>query len=151
MGLVSSSRSGWFPKTARVVCPNFRHHALTPSFKKYKFLQVKNSLQHLWMNFQFWNCLSFRMAIYCFRSMTYSLYKMRKPRMTKLGQGVGVRAHYPTIFLQFFIYNVPLPSPAKNARYLFINRVRVYEQKSPMERFQNEFYVIAILYSDWLY
>ena len=27
-----------------------------------------------------------RMAIYCFRSMTYSLYKMRKPRMTKLRQ-----------------------------------------------------------------
>ena len=27
--------------------------------------------------------------------MTYSLYKVRKPRMTKLGQGVGVRAHYP--------------------------------------------------------
>ena len=79
----------------RVVCPNFRHPALTPSFTKYKFLQVKNSLQHLWMNFQFWNCFSFRMASYCFRSMTYSLYKMRKPRMTKLGQGVGVRAHCP--------------------------------------------------------
>ena len=24
--------------------------------------------------------------------------KMRKPRMTKLGQGVGVRAHYPIYF-----------------------------------------------------
>ena len=38
------------------------------------------------------------MAIYCFRSMTYCLYKMRKPRMTKLGQGVEFRAHYPIYF-----------------------------------------------------
>ena len=27
----------------------------------------------------------------------YSLCKVRKPRMTKLGQGVGVRAHYPRL------------------------------------------------------
>ena len=27
----------------------------------------------------------------------YSIYKVRKPRMTKLGQGVGVRAHYPML------------------------------------------------------
>ena len=27
----------------RVVCPNFGHPALTPSFTKYRFLQVKNS------------------------------------------------------------------------------------------------------------
>ena len=32
-----------------------------------------------------------------FSKHDYSLYKVRKPRMTKLGQGVGVRAHYPTI------------------------------------------------------
>ena len=31
-----------------------------------------------------------------FSKHDYSLYKARKPRMTKLGQGVGVRAHYPT-------------------------------------------------------
>ena len=30
-----------------------------------------------------------------FSKHDYSLYKVRKPRMTKLGQGVGVRAHYP--------------------------------------------------------
>ena len=33
--------------------------------------------------------------------MTYSLYKVRKPRMTKFGQGVGVRAHYPTLARNF--------------------------------------------------
>ena len=31
-----------------------------------------------------------------FSKHDYSLYKVRKPRMTKLGQGVGVRAHYPS-------------------------------------------------------
>ena len=31
-----------------------------------------------------------------FSKQDYSLYKARKPRMTKLGQGVGVRAHYPS-------------------------------------------------------
>ena len=31
----------------RVVCPNFGHPALTPSFTKYKFLQVKNSFATL--------------------------------------------------------------------------------------------------------
>ena len=30
-----------------------------------------------------------------FSKHDYSLYKARKPRMTKLGQGVGIRAHYP--------------------------------------------------------
>ena len=34
-------------KKYRVVCPNFRHYALTPSFTKYKFLQVKNSFATL--------------------------------------------------------------------------------------------------------
>ena len=32
-----------------------------------------------------------------FSKHDYSLYKARRPRMTKLGHGVGVRAHYPTI------------------------------------------------------
>ena len=35
--------------------------------------------------------------------MTYSLYKVRKPRMTKLGQGVGVRAHYPIPLIQWIL------------------------------------------------
>ena len=36
-----------------------------------------------------------------FRSMpTASTKKVRKPRMTKLGQGVEVRAFYPNVLLQ---------------------------------------------------
>ena len=36
------------------------------------------------------------MGIYYLRSMpTYSFYIVCKPRMTKLGQGVEVMAHYP--------------------------------------------------------
>ena len=31
-----------------------------------------------------------------FSEHAYSIYKVGKPRMTELGQGVGVRAHYPT-------------------------------------------------------
>ena len=42
--------------------------------------------------------------------MTYSLYKVRKPRMTKLGQGVGVRAHYPiTLIPDYFLFSNSLP------------------------------------------
>ena len=52
-------------------------------------------LQELWMDRQIWNCISFRMVIYNFLSMLYSIHKVRKHRMTKLGQGVEVRAHYP--------------------------------------------------------
>ena len=33
-----------------------------------------------------------------FRSLLYSTNKVRKPRKTKLGQGVEVRAHYPIHF-----------------------------------------------------
>ena len=36
----------------RVVCPNFGHPALTPSFRKYKFFQVKNTFATL-MNVYF--------------------------------------------------------------------------------------------------
>ena len=80
------------PMLDRVVCPNFGHPALTSSFKKNTFLQV---LQQLWMDCQICNCFSFRMVIYYFRSLLFSIYNVRKPRITKLGQGVEVRAHYP--------------------------------------------------------
>ena len=50
----------------RVVCPNFRHPALTLSITKYIFLQH-----------------------------AYSIYKVHKQRMTKLGQDAKVKAHYP--------------------------------------------------------
>ena len=34
-------------KTNRVMCPNFGHPALTPSFTKYNFFQIKNSFATL--------------------------------------------------------------------------------------------------------
>ena len=45
----------------RVVCPYFGHTALTSSFTKNKFSQVKNKCQ-------VWNCFSFWMVICYFRS-----------------------------------------------------------------------------------
>ena len=42
-----------------------------------------------------------------FSKHDYSLYKVGKPRITKLGQGVGVRAHYPiTLFKICMIYSM---------------------------------------------
>ena len=38
------------------------------------------------------------MVIYHFRSFMPTAFT-NKPRMTKLGQGVGVRAHYPTLLI----------------------------------------------------
>ena len=36
-----------------------------------------------------------------FSLLVYSIYKVCDPRMTKLGQGVEVRAHYPKVGLHF--------------------------------------------------
>ena len=66
------------------MCPNFGHPALTPSFTKYRFFQAKNSIATLV------NGLS---VLKLFQLSNGD--KARKPRMTKLGQGVGVMAHYP--------------------------------------------------------
>ena len=82
----------------RVVCPNFGHPALTPSFTKYKFLQVKNSFETLVNELSVLKVFQLSNGDLLFSKHDYSLYKARKPRMTKLGQGVGVRAHYPIVF-----------------------------------------------------
>ena len=92
------------------MCPNFRHPALTPSFTKYKFLQVKNSFATLVNELSVLKLFQLSNGDLLFSKHDYSLYKARKPRMTKLGQGVGVRAHYPSVpsvntpFLKFGIY-----------------------------------------------
>ena len=57
----------------------FEHPVLTSSFTK--ILQVNNTFATIV------NGLS-----------VYSIYKVRRPRMTKLGQGVRNRVHYPTKF-----------------------------------------------------
>ena len=78
----------------RVVCPNFGHPALTSSFTKYKFLQVKRSFATLMNELSVLKLFQFSNGDLLFSKHDYRLYKVRKPRMTKLGQGVGVRAHY---------------------------------------------------------
>mgnify|MGYP000279282549 CR=1 FL=1 len=81
----------------RVVCPNFGHPALTPSFTKYKNFQMKNSFATLVNELSVLKLFQLSNGDLLFSKHDYSLYKARKPRMTKLGQGVGVRAHYPII------------------------------------------------------
>ena len=84
------------------MCPNFGHPALNPSFTKYNFCRWKIVLQHLWMNFQFWNCFSFRMVICCFRSMTtactmrVNLGWRSKGRVSELG--------HTTLWTEFYRY-----------------------------------------------
>ena len=83
---------------SRVVCPYFGHPALTPSYTKYKFLQVKNSFATLVNELSVLKLFQLSNGDLLFSKHDYSLYivyNARKPRMTKLGQGVGVRAHYP--------------------------------------------------------
>ena len=83
----------------RVVCPNFRHPALTHSFTKYNFFQMKNSFATLVNELSVLKLFQLSNGDLLFSKHDYNLYKARKPRMTKLGQGVGVRAHYPIQFL----------------------------------------------------
>ena len=64
---------------SRAVCPNFGHpdlqlrHAQNINLSRWKIV-----LQQLWIDRQFWNCFSFRMIIFYFRSEVSE-----------------VRAHYP--------------------------------------------------------
>ena len=87
----------------RVVCPNFRHPALTPSFTKYKFLQLKTSFATLVNGISVLKLFQLSNGDLLFSKHEYSLYNARKPRMTKLGQGVGVRADYPILAILFTV------------------------------------------------
>ena len=80
------------------MCPNFGHSALTSSFTKYKFLQVKKSFATVVNGLSILKLFKLSNGDLCFSYYAYSIYKVRKPRMTKLGQGVGVRAHYPIVY-----------------------------------------------------
>ena len=82
----------------RIVCHNFGHPALTSSFTKYKFLQVKNSFEENLNGLSVLKLFQLSNGDLSFSWHAYSIYKVRKPRLTKLGQGVEVRAHYPKDF-----------------------------------------------------
>ena len=77
------------------MCPNFGHPALTALFTKYKFLQVKNSFAIIVNGSSVFKLLQLSNGDLLFSKHAYSIYKVRKPRMTTLGQGDGFRAHYP--------------------------------------------------------
>ena len=87
----------------RVVCPIFGHPALTSSFTKYNIIQVKNNFLTILNGpsvlklFQLSNG-DFFICVACLQHLQI----VRKPRMTKLGQGVEVRAHYPTSIRKSF-------------------------------------------------
>ena len=66
-------------------------------------MQVKNSFATLVNELSVLKLFQLSNGDLLFSKHDYSLYKVRKPRMTKLGQGVGVRAHYPTFCFQFII------------------------------------------------
>ena len=72
-------------KLDRVVCPNFGHPALTSSFTKYKFLQVKNSFATIVNGLSVLKLFQLSNGDLLLKHLQI---KVRKPRMTKLGQGV---------------------------------------------------------------
>ena len=80
----------------RVVCPNFGRPVLTLSFTKYKLFQVKNcfaTIMHGLSALKLFQ-LSNGNLLFSQHAYIYSIYKVCKPRLTKLGQGVEVRARY---------------------------------------------------------
>ena len=58
---------------------------------------VKNSFAIRVNELSVWKLFQLSNGDLLFSNHDYSLYKVRKPRMTKLGQGVGVGAHYPML------------------------------------------------------
>ena len=61
---------------------------------KYKFLQVKNSFITILNGRSVLKLFQLSNGDLLFSYNAYSIYKVHKTRMTKLGQGVEVRAHY---------------------------------------------------------
>ena len=75
------------------MCPNFGRPALTPSYAKYKCLQVENIFATIV------NELSVLKLFQLSNGdlTAHTIYNVREPRMTKSGQGVKVMAHYPIL------------------------------------------------------
>ena len=94
----------WSSCMYRVVCPNFGHPALKSSFTKFKSMQVKNSFATRVNKLSVLKLYQLSNGDLLFSKHDYSLYKVGKPRMTKLGQGVGVRAHYPNVYCMSYIH-----------------------------------------------
>ena len=68
-----------------VVCPNFGHPVLTLLSIKYKFLQVRNSFATIVNRLSVLTFVQFSKGDLLFSLHEYSIYKVQKLRMTKLG------------------------------------------------------------------
>ena len=84
-----------FDCTYRVMCPNFGHPALTSSLPKYKILQTKNSFATIENGLSVLKLFQLSNGDVLFSYHADSIYKVHEPKMTKLGQGIEVRTHYP--------------------------------------------------------
>ena len=74
---------------ARVVCPNFGPCPITyTSFMKYKFLQVNNTFANIVNRLSVLKLFQLSNGDLNFSYHAYSIYKVRRPNMTKLRQGV---------------------------------------------------------------
>ena len=73
---------------SREVCPNFGHTVLISSFTKYEFLQGKYSVATIVNGLSGLKLFQLSNGDLVILQRLYSIYKMRKTRMTKLGQGV---------------------------------------------------------------
>ena len=87
-------------KVTMIVCFNFGqwHPALTSSFTKYKFLQVKNSFATIVNGLLVLKLFQLSNGDLLFSQQACRISKVCKPRMTKLGHIVEGRVHYPTSF-----------------------------------------------------
>ena len=76
----------WQP--SRIACPNLGHPVLTLPSTKYRFLQVKNSLATISNELPVLKLFQFSKSDLLFSLHAFSIYKVRKPCMTKFGQYV---------------------------------------------------------------
>ena len=81
----------------RLVCPNFGHPALTLSLSKCKFFESENSFATIVNGLSILKLFQLLIGDLYF---SFSIYKVRKPRMTSLDQGgIEIKARYATEFL----------------------------------------------------
>ena len=98
---------------------NFGHPALT--LQNINFCRWKTIMQKLWMYLLPVLKLVHLSKVKLFLSWhAHSIYKVRKPKMTKLRQGVKVKAHYTSwcIFVHDIWWTVPVMTFALGAVFV---------------------------------
>ena len=84
-----------FKVLSKVVCPDFGHHALTSSVTKYECQQVKNSFPTIVNGLLVLKLFKLSNGDLLFSQHAYSIYKVRKLRLTKLGQVIRIQGTLP--------------------------------------------------------